>query len=322
MSTQFDESAIAVRYLLGQLSEQEEKTFEDSFFADDEVFEDLKISEAEVIDAYVANELTDRQRKHLEQRLAASLRLQQRVAFARTFAQSRAAGKPVQHRQSHDELTPEPWWRRVFAVPLVGNLTPVGAFAALLIVIALGAVVLQSIRLRSESRRLEAERAELARDRDELASLAATERDRASSELRAAQQRYERAEELVKSLQQDGRPTPRKQPSTFASLMLLPGSARSPGESNDLVIPQGATEVRLSLVLLRADYRSYQVIISGPANKQIQRTGLKASSRKTITLSLPATSLPPGQYTVKVNGVAAHAKLELVNDYTFRIVPK
>jgi hypothetical protein len=322
LSTRLDDSAIAVRYLLGELSEPEEKTFEDSFFADDDVFEDLKISEAEVIDAYIANELTQKQRKHLEQRLAASPRLQARVAFARTLSQAIAADKPVQHREGHDEPAFEQWWKRVLAVPLIGKLTPVGAVAAVLVVIALGVSVMQSIRLRNESRRLETESAELARQRDELAKLSVAERDRSASELRDAQARYERLEELVRSLQQgEPKPQPPKRAPVFASLILNPGATRSGGEDNELIIARTDTQVRLELVLLRADYARYQVTINGPANKQIHRAGLNAV-HKFITLHLPATLFPPGQYTVRVNGVGARGEVELVSDYTFRVVRK
>lgn len=322
MSTRFDESALAVRYLLGQLSEQEEKRFEDSFFADDEVFEDLKISEAEVIDAYVAKELTEKQRKHLEQRLATSTRLQQRLAFARTLAQSRTAAKSVPHMEGpHHEVAFEPWWKRVFAVPLVGTLTPIGAVAALLVVIALGVAVAQSIRLRNESRRLEAERAELARQRDELAKLSIAERDRATADLHAAQMRYERAEELVSSYQQrESQQQPPKQPAIFASLMLLPGSSRSSGESNDLILPPAATEVRLSLVLYRADYQRYQVAIDGPTS--IPRQRVRPTPGKTLALRLPAKLFRPGDYSVQVSGVTSSGKLEPADNYIFRLLRK
>jgi hypothetical protein len=320
LSTDLDESTTAVRYLLGELSEEEQKSFEASFIADDQIFENLQISEAEVIDAYVANELSARQRKHLEQWLAASPRLQERVAFARTLAQSIAAGKLVQRREGHDEPPFEPWWKRVFAVPLVGNLTPAGAFAALLIVIALGAVVVQTVRLRNESRRLEAERAELARQRDELARLAVAERDRTNADLREAQQHYERAEELVRSLQQQKAQQQPKQPSIFASLSLLPGSTRSGGNENVLEIPPAATEVRLALVLLRADYGSYQVKFNGPTS--ISRERVRPTRGKTLALRLPANLFRPGQYSVQVSGVTSNGTVEPVSDYVFRVTQK
>ena len=322
MPTRPDESAIAVRYLLGELSEQEQKGFEDRFFADDQVSEELQISEAEVIDAYVANELSAHQRKHLEERLAASPRLQERVAFARTFAQF-TRSRDTAPNQERSRTIGQPWWRRVFAVLLVGELTPAGVFAVVLIVIVLGLAVVQSVRLRKESRRFEAERAELARQRDELARLSVAERDRAASELRDAQTRYERAEELVRSLQQrEGQVQPTKQPSIFATLSLLPGSLRSGGESNDLVIPPGATGVHLKLALLRLDYHSYQVTINGPTTATIHREGIRPTRDKTLPLRLPANLFQVGQYTVQVSGVTANGKIEFVSDYAFRVVRK
>jgi len=149
--------------------------------------------------------------------------------------------------------------------------------------------------------------------------LGVAERDRTTADLREAQQRYERAEELVRSLQRQ-ESQQLKQPSIFASLMLLPGSARSPGESNDLVIPQGATEVRLSLVLLRADYKSYQVKFNGPTS--ISRERVKPTPGKTLALRLPAHLFRPGNYTVQVSGVSAQGAAEPAADYVFRVVMK
>jgi len=321
LPTRLDESASAVRYLLGELSEHEAKGFEDRFFADDQVSEELQISEAEIIDAYVANELSARQRKHLEQRLAASPRLQQRVAFARTFAQFRRS-RDTAPNQEASRAVGQPWWSRLFAVPVVGALTPAGAFAVFLIVVALGAAVVQSVRLRNESRRFEAERAELARQRDELAGLSAAERDRAALEMRDAQARYERAEELVRSLQQrEGQVRPPKQPSIFAALSLLPGSLRSGGGGNDLVIPPGATGVHLKLALLRIDYHSYKVTINGPSSEKIYREGIRPTRDRTLAISLPANLFQPGQYTVQVSATAQGA-VEPVSDYAFRVVRK
>ena len=85
MAGYLDSTSLEIRYLLGELSEAEEKGFENRYFADDQAFEQLQIAEGEVIDAYVSERLPAQARKHLEERLKKSPRLRERVAFARTF---------------------------------------------------------------------------------------------------------------------------------------------------------------------------------------------------------------------------------------------
>lgn len=320
MSIHLDESAIDIRYLLGELSAAEAQSFEHSFFADERVFEDLKASESEVIDAYVSNQLTNKHRQHFQARVALSPRLQERVAFARAFAQSTAAGDPTSDQVSDSPAARESWWKRVFTVPVFGPLSPAGAFATVLLLVSITVVTMQSFRLRNESQRLAGERVALEHQRDELARLATEERNRTASELRDAQARAERAEELVRSLQQrEGESQPPKQQSIFASITLLPGSLRSGGATNKLTLPPGARQIHIQLVLLRTDYRSYQVTIKDPASNPINRANLRPGRDKTLVLRLPASSFPPGQYTVQVSGVSAGGNVEFVSDYAFRV---
>lgn len=73
------------RYLLGNLSEEEAAEFEGLYFASDEVFEDLLAEEDDLIDAYVAEELTPDERSRLERLLPVSTRLRNRVETARAL---------------------------------------------------------------------------------------------------------------------------------------------------------------------------------------------------------------------------------------------
>lgn len=320
MATELDRSALGVRYLLGELSEEEVQSFEKSYFADDRVFEDVQITEAEVIDAYVANELSGPSREFFERRLAASPRLRERVAFASTFAES-AAARNLSHEETVSRgVGEDPWWRKLIPLPLAGARTPAWALAASMIVI-LGviAVIVQSVRLRNESQRLAAERTELERQRGELERLSAEEHDRTASELREAQLAREQAEKLLVAAQQRPEETKIGTP-TFAQIILSPGSLRGGGEVKELKLAPGISEVRLHLALPSVDYRTYRVTLSGPGDKEIQRK-IQPTRSKTIVLRLPANLFTSGQYTVDVNGVTP-ADLEPVSNYTFRVVRK
>lgn len=318
MPTQLDKSARGVRYLLGELSQEEEQTFEKSFFADDEVFQDLEITETEVIDAYVANEIEDRQRKHFEEILAASPRLQERVAFARAFEESAGARNLLHEKTISPREGKDPWWRKLVPFPLGPAGAPAWALAASAIVLlAIGVVVVQSVRLRNESQRLAAQRTELARQRDELARLSVEESNRTATELREVQARAQRLEELVRVLQQPPEEKPPGTP-TLASIILTPGSLRGSGDVKELPLARGVSEVRLQLALPAVDYPKYRVTITGPGG-EIPTRIVRPTRSKTIVLRLPASLFPPGQYTVDVSGVTPTGDVEPVSNYTFRV---
>ncbi len=319
MSSQLDRSAIGVRYLLGELSADEEHGLEQEFFANDELFEDLQVTEAEVIDAYVANEIEDRQRKHFEEKLAASPRLRQRVAFARTFAEAAATRNLSPEKNISPNDVKDPWWRKLIPLPLAGARTPAWASAASLIVtLGIAAVVVQSVRLRNESQRLAAERAEGARQRDELARLSA-ESSRTASELREEQARAQRLEDLVSELQQPQGEKPGTP--TLVSFFLTPGSLRSGGGPKELSLGRSANEVRLTLALDSVDYPKYRVTITGPRGAIPTRI-VQPTRSQTIVLRLRASLLPPGRYTVEVSGVTPNGDVEPVRDYPFKVIPK
>jgi anti-sigma factor RsiW len=75
-----------MRYLLGDLPEEQANALETQYFADDEFFERLGAGETDLLDEYVRGELTASEREAFEQRLNASASLRARLASARAFA--------------------------------------------------------------------------------------------------------------------------------------------------------------------------------------------------------------------------------------------
>lgn len=326
MARDLDNSALEVRYLLGDLSQQEEENFEQRYFADDLAFEELQAAEGEVIDAYVRGELPERGRQHFEKKLAKSRRLQERVAIARVFTES--ISRKSDNRSAKISVdAPEPWWKRFLSgwFERRAVMTPLFAAGLLLVVIGGALVLVQSIRLRSESQRLATERAEMHRQREEMARSSAEQRDkveRMNSALRDAQVRAELSETRLKELQQKtGNQDPRKERPSFATLILTPGLLRSGGTPREVTILPETSSVELQLALLNVDYRKYRVTIVRPGNKPIHKS-LKPSSRRTLTLSLPARLFSAGEYTASVSGITPAGKIEPVDDYGFQVIDK
>lgn len=89
--------AVFVRYLLGELPDEDRDRLEDEYLEDDSVHERLLAVECELIDAYVRGDLSPDERRHFEDRFIATPEGREKVAHARSFEayQSRMARPPV-----------------------------------------------------------------------------------------------------------------------------------------------------------------------------------------------------------------------------------
>lgn len=345
MAGYLDSASIEARYLLGQLSEEEEKSFETRYFANDQAFEELQIAESEIIDAYVSGRLTARARKHLEQQMDKSLRLRQRAAFARTFAEaipdigleelpdaSRLPTPKVSPPSTQSTFTTLPWWKNLFKDSFERQpaLTVVMAACVLLVLLGGAAVVLQSFRLRRESQQLADERAAIARQREELNQLSAEQDhkiERMTADLKAQQSRNEeelaRLEESRKRLKQiaeEGSGQQKAVTPTMATFILFAGSLRG-GNPPEVKITPGASRFPLGLVLETADYRRYSVVIQDAQKAAVfEKKGLSLRPGKTLVVKVPTILLAPGDFSVDVSGVSSSGP-EHVRTFQFRVIP-
>src|SRR5262245_14049351 len=140
-----------VKYLLGNLTEEEQVQVEDRAFADGDYLSALEATEADLIDAYVRGELSQSDRRSFELRFLTSPERLRKVEFARALGtitsesktqESRAAGRPLLMRAFWG------WNPMAFAAGMVA-----------LICIAGGAwLVSENAAIRSRVATLEAER--------------------------------------------------------------------------------------------------------------------------------------------------------------------
>lgn len=347
MAGYLDSASLEARYLLGELSAVEEKSFEARYFTNDQAFEELQIVEGELIDAYVSERLPAQARKHLEQQLEKSPRLRQRVTFARTFARTipdirleelpdasvKLPSPNVKPRLTPTAVTPLPWWKGLFkdSFPRQPALTMVMTACVLLILIGGGAVVVQSVRLRRESQQLADERAALARQGEELNRLSA-EHDRkielATADLKAQQNhiaeelaRLEESRKRLKQIEEEGRGQQKTVTPTMATFILSAGSLRGGGGPAEVKIPAGASHMPLGLVLETAKYRSYNVVIQDAQKATVfEKKGLSLRSGKTLFVKVPTILLAPGNYSVDLSGITP-SRAEHVRTFQFRVTP-
>ena len=333
MAFRTEKEAIRVRYLLGDLSEQERVDIEESYFADDNSFQELEVIEDELVDAYVHGELAGADQQQFEKLLQSSARLAGRVQFARILANRVGSMSPTPETdavvpavaterpaRSKDTQT---WWQKIFGVPQAGRKF---AFAGSAVTVLMAAALLFAwMQLRGSSQRLERERAALQQQREGL-NAQSSEQNSKINQLAAdlERERNLRAEDqkLIESLRNDSA-NETASPSRSIAFLFLPSATTrgASGTGGTVTLRPGQSIVRLSLLLPADEYKSYEATITNQDKQPIlSRKGLRSrriGSDSQITFQFSAASFSSGDYFVSVSDASG---LETIVGYSFGLV--
>lgn len=305
-----------MRYLLGKLSAGEAAHLEQSYFADDSVFDDIEIAEDELIDAYVRNRLSAGDRKLFETKLLSSKRIAERVEFAKLFSKSGFAlpadAAPV---KTH-------WWTGLFDF----SLAPTPALIAGIFLLALGIPgVLVWMQLRNESRRLGFERAAIEQQKQQLAQEIADRQSKTSqltTDLQSANEQQNRLQQRLQELEEQlAKTSPQSPVSVIASALLFPNVSRAPGPPPELVVAPTAQTIQLKLALEDDSYKSYKATVKSPSNDNVLTTKVKvrrSGSDRIATLQFPSQRVNTGQYLITLSALTPSG-YEPIADYQVRV---
>ncbi len=117
----------ALRYLLGQMSEAETIAFEEEYFQDDNLFEQMVDIENDLVDSYVRGELSETERRQFENGYLGSSPKRKHVRFARALTDSSSGISVKEQAPAHPsretskpESTTSNWPARIGAfVPIL-----------------------------------------------------------------------------------------------------------------------------------------------------------------------------------------------------------
>ena len=301
-----DNHELAKRFLLGNLSESERAEIEDDFLARDDSYQELLLAEDDLIDAYVRGELPASERALFEQRRLTSAHSRARVEFARTLFDS-VSGKAVPDRVPD---RPAPWWQflsgGVVRRPALGY-----GLAAVLLLVVLGGLwfVMNTWRTRPAPEQAQGTQSTPVRPPESPAPMRAAE-----------DQNLVRRETPSPVKETPSRPAP---PPVIATFTVPFGLARDASAAAPLILPAGATEVRLRLTLEGEPYRNYRAVLSTPEGRRISSrkvTNRPLMKSADLTLTFPAELFQNGDYVLDLSGANTPGKWEGVADYAFRIV--
>ncbi len=272
-----------VRYLLGRLPDAERDKFEDRYFSDDELHEQLQAIEEELIDAYVRGRLGREDTAAFESRFLLSPERRQKIEFARTLA----ALPPTDPPPREIPAVLFGWIRRSPAM----RWSFVGAAAVI-------AAVLLVLRFWPT-----------APPPSVVAKLPSPQ-----------QPVHEKREGESEAATKNPHPSPKLPP--VLAFALMPG-VRGEGSPNRISIPSGTYRIRLNLaVSADAGFPRYAASIATADGKEVWRDGNLRRNGQTVAIIVSSAVLPAGEYAVRLTGIAGPGTSEDVAGYAFSVAPK
>ena len=101
---------ITRRYLLGQLTDDEEQKLEERLLSEDDLYREVELTKDELAQEYASGELTSKERKWLQENFLASPEGKQKQEFAKTFDQYVSNHRP----QHQNRLSLIEWLRNLW----------------------------------------------------------------------------------------------------------------------------------------------------------------------------------------------------------------
>lgn len=301
------------RYLLGTLSEEERDRFEEQYFADDDLFQEIQALRDELIDDYLKDDLSGHDRRLFETNFLASPSHRQKVEFARAFEKALSAPYAVAHVPARTQE--RSWWQSL--LDLFGGSSRTFALVAATILVAIGGMWLM---FAVQNRGNQAAPEQIAQVRTDEPT-PETGSKQPSDKLPEQAQNSNR-QELFKPEPPVPQPEP-KRTQQVVSFALAANLVRD-DVTKKLIVPQTAGTVQLQLPLEADDYKSYRAVLGTVEGKQVLTQAAlkpqKTAFGKGVVLRVPAKLLGDNDYVLRLSGADAEGRFEDISKYYFRVV--
>jgi hypothetical protein len=303
------------------MSDDERGAFEAAFVADEGLFEQVRVVEDELVEAYVRGTLAPAEREKFERGFLNSARRRGRVEFTRAML-GRMAGQGDAPAKKTDVAAANP---SVWDAIINFFKTPTFAYGAAFALLAL--IVGGWYLLRSSDRSEVALQVTPTPTAQPIRNENSTPGGNVPSgpNINSPAERPPDANNSSNAggATPNGNQTPQtpKRPAEASApvLALFAGAVRGEGKIPELTLPQGAPGVRLRLHLESQDYKVYRAEVVDPDGARVFRSGDLTAKNSVVSLFVPARSLARGDYLVKLSGLNPQKENESVADYSLRV---
>lgn len=290
-----------IKYLLGNLTEEEQVQAEDRAFADADCLSALEATEADLIDAYVRGELSQSDRRSFELRFLTSPERRRKVEFARALATVTSESKTQEPRAAGRPFFMRAFWGWNPVVQFAA------AIAALTCIVGGAWLVSENAAIRSRVAALEAERGDFELREQSLRQRLSEEQSRAAA--LSAQNRQ---------------PSEAARAPLVASLVLMPGLSRAQTRVEQLVLSPSVQIARIEIQLeSRDDYPRFRAELrTRRGDEVLSQSNLvrrKSGPGFAVSVDVPASTLAVGDYELALKGITADHTSQDVGYYYFGV---
>jgi len=292
------------RYLLGELSEQEQAALEKSYFSDPQVFDQVLQVESTLVDAYARGQLSSEMRERFEQSYLKNPTRRERVEFAKALT-----ARIDEKEASVTRAESVSWWQRLLAT--IGGQRPRLRFSMALATVVIVLVVAWIFVTTKRQQQREAEQ---------------TQAQRENQEQRAQQQTAQQQPTSTPPQIPRQSPSPITNPSrAIAVLALTAGGVRGADNSGTptLIIPHDTTQAQILLKLKDDSYPRYRVSLQKIGGAEIfTHSNIRPRNTKagaSFVFTLPASQLSNGDYTLTLIGITPGSDGDSLSKSLFRV---
>jgi hypothetical protein len=317
---------LMIRYLLGDLTEEEQTQIEELFLADNEYFEQLAAVEDALIDDYAQGALNEYERRKIESLLLSSPRQAREIEFVKDLISYVSAHPSVEQNEQSSIQSERPGkLRSLLALLRVRNPGKRFSIAVALLLIAFGLyMAFWNLTLQRKIARMEAQQAVLEKSDQELQQQIGKQENSHEAivqELEAERRKRDQLEQELAALQES-----RLQNSTndIAILDLRTDSAsRGGGELRVVRIRPELSRLQIRINLGgKGDYKSYGAVIKTFDGREVwSRNQINPGQANLgrLILTVPASVFANDDYILTLRGQTKAGDIVEIGDYSFRI---
>ena len=305
------------KYLLGDMSAEDQQCLEQRLLIDSAAFEELKCTEDELIDDYLEGTLSGNEREKFESFFLSAPERQQKLSFAKALKRYTAA-----HREKKKSwLIWENSWQ-AFWHPR--NRILKWALAASLLFL-IGGVSWSALQISRLQLALDHEQTGARKSQTQLKRMQSQYLELTAS-LELEQALSGRLKQEVANLQRAQKSGPSILPAQIKPALLSTEQRRLIQQGSDgiqeIEVPSGEGLVKLELKMEPLKYPQYQAALQRVGGDKI-RTQTESSIQGQFSgLSISTELLTRGDYELRLSGITAAGEIEEIDDYYFRVMPQ
>ena len=312
----FDNEKEIRRFLLGEMTDGERTAFEEKFIAEDsEFFDEINVTEDELIESYIRGTLSSAEKQKFEQNFLISKTRRQRVAFTREMF-DRLSAKKTETIAENPSV-----WNSVAEF----FKTPRFAFgAAFMILVLVSGFWFLVFRNSNENSLIVQQITPTptilpAPQKIENNSNIAVDSNVNSSNVPETNKNSpsNTQENPNKNQLKDAIPKP-----VVATIALFAGTVRSEGKIRELNLTKDTKGANFQLNLENEDYQTYRAEIVDADGNVIYRSGKINARKARINAFFPTAKLKKGDYFVKLYAFNSSGEEESAADFQFRVNQK